>query len=277
MKGLPYFRWWPADAETDSTYAAMTWAERGFYHWCLNYSWINNGLPGDVQQIAKAARMSSREFAKLWECVGKCFTNVDGSYRNRRQEEERSHATTKSERATAAVRTRYERSTDVGDKSYERTTNDLPRALARESESESDTKSETHAHTEPPVRAVLPVIKSALKPARAADLNGQTSQRFDEFWSRYPRQQHRDAACHEWLSVVTVESEPQVFACLGRYLASDEVSRGAVANPEKWLMEQYRDGWAGTWPGIAPRAQDSRESPTQAAIRKAKEAQNGTR
>ncbi len=130
---------------------------------------------------------------------------------------------------------------------------------------------------EPPVRAVLPAIKSALKPARAADLNGQTSSLFNEFWERYPRKQHKDAACHEWVSVVDVDSEPLVFACLSRYLASDEVSRGAVANPEKWLMEQYRDGWAGTWPGIAPRAQESRETPTQAAIRKAKETQNGTR
>ncbi len=81
----------------------------------------------------------------------------------------------------------------------------------------------------------------------------------------------------EWLSVVTVESESQVFSCLARYLASDEVSRGAVANPEKWLMEQFRDGWTGDWPKYAPRAQESRETPTQAAIRKAKEAQNGTR
>ncbi len=109
-------------------------------------------------------------------------------------------------------------------------------------------KLDTHTEEIPSVRAAAPILKSTV---RAADLNGQTSQRFDEFWNRYPRQQHRDAACHEWLSVVTVESEPQVFACLGRYLASDEVSRGAVANPEKWLMEQYRDGWAGTWPARA--------------------------
>ncbi len=146
----------------------MTWAERGFYHWCLNYSWINNGLPAEESQIARAARMSPREFKKLWDIVGRCFTNVDGSYRNRRQEEERTYATTKSERATASVRTRYERNANVEKQNYERTTNDLPRALARESESESesDTKTKHQHHTNgappmpPTIREVMPNANS---------------------------------------------------------------------------------------------------------------------
>ncbi len=135
-------------------------------------------------------------------------------------------------------------------------------------------QSRTDTEQIPSVRVVAPFIKQALK---AADLNGQTSQKFEDFWTRYPRKQHRDAACMEWLSVVTVESEPQVFGCLSRYLASDEVARGAVQNPEKWLYEQHRDGWAGDWPKFAPRVQDARETPLQSAIRKAKEEKNGTR
>ncbi len=111
---------------------------------------------------------------------------------------------------------------------------------------------------------------------RVTDLNGQTSQRFDEFWDRYPRQQHRDAACQQWLSVVTVAVEPAVFDCLHRYLQSDEVSRGAVANPEKWLHEQHRDAWAGNWPPARLAAPQRRESVTEQAIRMAKERQSGT-
>ena len=112
----------------------MNWAERGFYHWCLNYSWINDGLPGELAEIARAARMNQRDFRKLWDRVGRCFTDEDGSYRNRRQEEERSYATTKSERATAAVLTRYGRTTEVP-------TTVLPRALTRaDSDVDSDSK-----------------------------------------------------------------------------------------------------------------------------------------
>jgi hypothetical protein len=93
---------------------------------------------------------------------------------------------------------------------------------------------------------------------RAADMNGIASQRFAEFWERYPRKQRKDSACQLWLSVVTVADEAAVFACLDRYVASDEVARSVVTNPDKWLVEQHHGKWAGDWPaanGKAPRRQ----------------------
>ncbi len=276
LKGLPYFRWYPADAETDSTYAAMTWAERGFYHWCLNYSWINNGLPAEESQIARAARMSPREFKKLWDIVGRCFTNVDGSYRNRRQEEERTYATTKSERATASVRTRYERNANVEKQNYERTTNDLPRALARESESESesDTKAETHTHTTS-VRAALPTLRKAT----AEDLSGPVSMHFEEWfqiWAATRGNAYRSNACSQYLSVVMAERENDVMECTRSYVAGPGADPAHGYRPDRFLAEMARDSFKTRWP--AQRAGPQRqETPTQAAIRKAKEAQNGTR
>jgi uncharacterized protein YdaU (DUF1376 family) len=275
MKGLPYFRWYPADAETDSTYAAMTWAERGFYHWCLNYSWINNGLPGEDSQIARVARMSPRDFQKLWIVVGRCFTNVDGSYRNRRQEEERTYATTKSERATASVRTRYERSTNVEKLAYERTTDDLPRALARESESESesDTKAETHTHKS--VRAALPNLR---KP-NAEDLNRQTSPNFEAWftlWAGVRGNAHRAGACQAYISTVLLTREADAMACTGSYIAGPGADPAHGYRPDNFLFEMARDGFQTRWP--AQRAGPQRqETPTESAIRKAKEAKNGTR
>jgi hypothetical protein len=108
----------------------MTDAELGFYHRCLNHSWINSGLPCDLDELARAMRVTRAYLDKIWKRVGKRFECLEGKLVNRRQELERAHATSKSERATASVRTRYERS-------YERSTNDLPRARARPG-SESD-------------------------------------------------------------------------------------------------------------------------------------------
>jgi hypothetical protein len=82
---------------------------------------------------------------------------------------------------------------------------------------------------------------------KASDLNGTVSPRFEEFWDRYPRKQHKDAAGMAWVSAVTAENDAAVFACLDRYLSSDEVSRNVVMNPEKWLYEQSRDGFTGDW------------------------------
>jgi hypothetical protein len=80
------------------------------------------------------------------------------------------------------------------------------------------------------------------------DLNAKSSARFEEFWEKYPRRQHKSAAAMQFVSLVTIESEAAVFACLDRYLASDEVARGVLTNPETWLSKQYQDGWTGEWP-----------------------------
>lgn len=139
VKDLPYFRWWVARAETDETYSTLTDQELGFYHRCLNKAWLNAGLPADPDALAKLMHVSRAYLDRVWVSVGKCWYTSGGRLYNRTQEEERSHATTKSERAAASVRTRYERRTDEL----------LPRARkSRKSESESDTdpKTDTHQH-----------------------------------------------------------------------------------------------------------------------------------
>lgn len=110
---LPYFRWFPADAETDEHYTAMTDQELGFFHRCLNRSWRNNGLPAELQELSKAMRVDMKYLGRVWPRVGKRFYEDNGRLFNRRQEDEREHANSKSERNTRAVRTRYERSTNA--------------------------------------------------------------------------------------------------------------------------------------------------------------------
>ncbi len=99
-----------------------------------------------------------------------------------------------------------------------------------------------------------------MPPPRTSDLTENTSQRFEEFWAQYPRRIGRDAAASAWCSVVTVANEDAVFACLARYLASDEVARGVVqaagiaVDKPGWLMSCSRDRWDCDWP-------KARESP----------------
>jgi uncharacterized protein YdaU (DUF1376 family) len=117
-KQFPYFKWYPADAETDAEYCSMTLMERGLYHTLLNLSWLNNGLPQDPTSLQLLVKCPKDQFTKAWPKVSRCFDVApDGKLRNKRQEEERAKAANRSSKATDAVRTRYER-----------TTNDLPRA-----------------------------------------------------------------------------------------------------------------------------------------------------
>jgi hypothetical protein len=83
----------------------------------------------------------------------------------------------------------------------------------------------------------------------ASDLGGQISQRFEEAWGRWPLKQRKQLAIQMWLSLVTVDNEPKVFACLDRFLASDQAARGVIGYFGNWLEQQYQDHWDGEWPG----------------------------
>jgi uncharacterized protein YdaU (DUF1376 family) len=131
MPALHYFRWFPKDADTDENYSSMSDTELGFYHRCLNRSWLNNGLPEDPSELARMMRVTPKYLQKVWERVGRCFETRDGRLVNRRQEEERTKAISRSDSATEAVRSRYERTN-------ERSTNETLRAYGSGSVSGSE-------------------------------------------------------------------------------------------------------------------------------------------
>ena len=71
MKDLPYFRWYPADAESDDKYSAMTDEELGFFHRCLNKAWINGSIPSDSEERARVLRTPKDEADRLWIRAGR--------------------------------------------------------------------------------------------------------------------------------------------------------------------------------------------------------------
>ncbi len=175
---LPYYRWFPKDAETSEAYASMTDAELGFYHRCLNRAWLNDGLPADPAKRAQALQKPRSYADKMWSgIVGERFTLDDnGRYRNGRQEEERMKAIRKSEQASDAVSER-ERKRNIRS-SPDESTDDL-RAQARPgSGSVSGSSEEVKATTEnkTSTRARGPI------------------EWFEEFWSTYWRRIARSEA-----------------------------------------------------------------------------------
>jgi len=121
-KVLPYFRWYPADAETDTIYSSMTDAELGFYHRCLNWAWINGGIPADPAARAKALRHRVDTANKLWKTVGKCFVTCQLDSRflvNPRQEMEREVASRKSQLAMESAKVGSERRANAQTRAYD--------------------------------------------------------------------------------------------------------------------------------------------------------------
>lgn len=115
---LPYYKMYPADADTDEHFRMMTFEQRGLYWTLLNHSWLNDGLPIEVMELKKLCT-ASKAFDRMWSEVSKCFKSDGNRLRNPRQEIERAEAISKSASATKSVRTRYERSTNDTLRAYE--------------------------------------------------------------------------------------------------------------------------------------------------------------
>ena len=111
---LPFYKMYPADADTDENFRRLTNEELGVYWRCLNHAWVNDGLPSNPEEIAKLLRESPAKFKKVWRSLESCFSISGDRYVNKRQENERKEAIAKSEKATKSVRTRYERKSNVG-------------------------------------------------------------------------------------------------------------------------------------------------------------------
>lgn len=232
MKPLPYYRWYPADAETDSVYASLNDAELGFYHRCLNRAWLNGGIPSNLDDLAAAFRRSRKSLDRVWPKVSsRWVTSKDDPALlvNPRQEKEREYARTKSERNTDAVRTRYERSSNV-----------VQHARARaDCVSECDSASDFGNLKNFPAQK----LKTVTAPM---------SHRFEEYWALQPgKTMRKDLAAAVWAHEVTTDNEEALFACLARYLASAEVARGTLMNPENWLSACAAGNFTATWPARA--------------------------
>src|SRR5438105_1145219 len=98
---------YPKDFDTDAGVRALDLAEIGLYLCCLNHAWVNGGLDERPEEIARALRVPVSEFDRLWPRVSKLFTpNGSGMLVNRRQEEERTEAIAKSNKAVQSGRSR---------------------------------------------------------------------------------------------------------------------------------------------------------------------------
>jgi len=113
MAKPPAFQWYPKDAETDENVRMMDDAEFGFYVRCLNHAWINDGLPEEVENIARVLQRPEKVVRKYWTIVGKCFHSVNGRLRNPRLEEQRRQADEYRAEKSRAANARWGKSADA--------------------------------------------------------------------------------------------------------------------------------------------------------------------
>lgn len=80
------------------------------------------------------------------------------------------------------------------------------------------------------------------EPHKPRDAASQQQDRFDEFWSVYPKKVAKPAARKAWLKAIKGHDPDHVIAAAKVYARSDQVQRGYVKHPQGWLNgEQFND------------------------------------
>ncbi len=69
----PAFQFYPRDWISSLNVKLMTNSERGAYMNLLSHCWLNNGLPQDLDSLAKLADEPLDSFKTIWKRVEKCF------------------------------------------------------------------------------------------------------------------------------------------------------------------------------------------------------------
>jgi len=86
----PAFQFYPKDFISSSKVQRMTLDEIGAYALLLSHCWLDDGLPTNVDQMARLVKTSASKFRRMWEGpLSECFVEKNGRLINVRLDEER--------------------------------------------------------------------------------------------------------------------------------------------------------------------------------------------
>lgn len=192
-KYLPYYPLYVNDFDESPNVMSMSLAEVGLYTLALNESWKRGSIPDDPKALATVIRKDPKEVRKAWAAVRAryIFSSAPGRLVNKRQEEERTKAASKSLKAANAARSRYSGTADAGaDALAKEPAKPMPRA----SDSDSGVGFEV-----------------GLDSSKKDGPQIEVFQRFEIVKRRHPGAVTRPNACREKYKELVVESTDQDF------------------------------------------------------------------
>lgn len=86
-KRAPSYPWFPRDFDMDEEVKLMTYEEEGVYRRLLDHQWFHDGIPADLDLIARLVpKVPVGRFKKLWPAMSMKFALVEGRYVNQKLE-----------------------------------------------------------------------------------------------------------------------------------------------------------------------------------------------
>ncbi len=226
---LPYFKWYPADAECDANFRAMDDADIGFYIRCLNHAWINGSIPADPIERARVLRTRLDVANRRWERVAKSFVNstLDRDRMvNPRQETERESAISRRAKSLFANEIKYSR---------------RPQGVLND---EARTPIQSHSQIQSNTPIVPSPGGSVKKTRKPAGLTDEQAVWFESWYELYPKKDSRGQA-EKTFSKMVLDRETAVllFSAIkrqrdGMIRKIEAGERKFVPHPSSWISDK---------------------------------------
>jgi len=138
----PYYKRWAKDFLSSGRVLAMNHLQRSIYSILLDRSWVEDGLPTDMDELAILALCTPDEIREAWtQPLSGAFVETDGRLRNPKQEEVRAAMIRTSEGKAKGGRRGKPGATSGKRKSLSESSAKRKDSLHSESESESESDS----------------------------------------------------------------------------------------------------------------------------------------
>jgi uncharacterized protein YdaU (DUF1376 family) len=176
----PAFQFYAKDFLTGT--ATMSLAERGAYVTLLSHQWDSGSVPSTAKERARMLGCTASEERRIWARLVSKFTLVDDAFQNLRLEEERQKQAEfrrrQSDKGKASAATRWQPKSNHGSTAV---TNGLqPNGNSSSSSSSSSSKEQE--------QIPRPHAK-------------RSDDRFDAWWSAYPKKTGKGAALKAWTKI----------------------------------------------------------------------------
>jgi uncharacterized protein YdaU (DUF1376 family) len=226
----PAFQFYPRDYLCDLNVRGMSYEQRGVYWELVSLCWLEQGIPSDLNAIAKILGMKHSRLVKLWPGIAPCFV-VDGDRLqhprlNAERLEQEQFAASKSVAGKAGNDKRWGSQSD-----RKPSQSDTP-AIANHRSASASASSTASA------REVIGTERTALVPAPrvVADAN------FAIFWQAYPRKAAKGDAEKAWRKLApSPELQARILAAIQQQRTSTDWLRDGgqyIPYPASWLNAQ---------------------------------------
>ena len=219
----PAYQWYPKDADTDETYRLMSYEQQGMYRALLDHQWLEGSIPSDPKTLAALLRVNVRRFRRLWTGISPKFCEcADGRLRNDRLERQRQEVNAfikkQSEKGKKSAKTRW----GSDSRGYDPVT----------------TKPQPEGNS-PYCRLRTATAKRFVPPSIPPSVRAE---RWEQFWSAYPRRKAKAAAEKAWRKIDPDDVlTARIVAAVERQAITPEWQKDGgqfIPYPATWLNQR---------------------------------------